>query len=489
MEAILPLIALPVVAAVIFAFGLGSGLSGGKAQVLAGGLVLGAVCLIPLLMQRALPIEKRHTLVSLWSLTYFVYFAMPPFTQYLWWSVPSETRTHLINIETGDILTGQFVALLGILFMLGGYMLPVGQIISASLPRPKVEWPHHTAMAVAIIMIPLGWAVFLAGQFGLIPARAGSGVLGAIASSIYFGISLLTVILLRHKSHAALLALLLIIPPMMAFSFFTGVKRLFLSPLIMIALTYIVMERKIRASWLIGGFLVIVFLYPAAQFYRENVQGALRRRSVDVLSEPGEAIGLVSGFVSGVDFGEYVKSGIQATGLRLDLLGIVSVIVRDTPDRVPYQGGWTIGNIFISFIPRVFWPGKPDITFGRWVTQNYIGPSMSSTGSSWVGELFFNFGYAGVIFGMLIVGIYFRMLHTTFFGWGAPIPAVLAAVVILWTTCPAIEMNLIAPFSGLWFALFPIFLAQMAVRTLAPPAQPRPVPVQTRWTLPPGDSN
>jgi hypothetical protein len=231
--------------------------------------------------------------------------------------------------------------------------------------------------------------------------------------------------------------------------------------------------------------MAIVILYPAAQFYRANVQGALQRRSVDVLSEPTEALGLISSFVSGVDFGNYVKAGVQATGKRLDLLGIVSVIVRDTPERVPFQGGWTIGNIFISFIPRILWPGKPEITFGRWVTANYVGPSTSSTGSSWVGELYFSFGFPGVVLGMLIVGIYFRILHTTFFGWGAPIPAVLAAVVILWETCPAIEMNLIAPFSALFFALAPILLAHLAVRILAAPPRRARAVTPSKWTDPP----
>ena len=87
---------------------------------------------------------------------------------------------------------------------------------------------------------------------------------------------------------------------------------------------------------------------------------------------------------------------------------------------------------------------------------------------------------AGASLQALIVGIYFRALHNTFFAWGSPIPAILAAVVILWATCPAIEMNLIAPFSGILFALAPIFLAHAAVRVLSGPQKRARAPTAAR---------
>ncbi|NNL66146.1 MAG: hypothetical protein HKP30_07890 [Myxococcales bacterium] len=483
-NAAIPLMALPLVMALLFVVHLVSGIRGADVQILGAALLLGIVCMVPMLAQRLLPQERRHVLISLFSLTYLVYFGLPAFTQYLWYREYSEVRIHLVNVAPEDILVGQFTALLGILCVLAGYMLPFGAWVSNALPKPRYEWSHGTALAVAIVMLPLGWAIFLGGQFGLVPKRAGSGVLGAIASSIYFGVALLGIIYMKYKSRPAVLIMLLLIPPMMLFSFFTGIKRLFLSPLIMIALSYIVMERRIRPAFIIGGFAVIVVLYPMAQFYREFVQVSTQVRSVEVLSDPARVMSLMSAFASQINVAEYIQTGIQSTGTRLDVLGIVSVIVRDTPDRVPFQGGWTILNVFLSFIPRLLWPGKPDITFGQWVTDHYVGPSTSSTGSSWVGEFYFNFGFPGVIIGMLVVGMYFRALHNTFFVSGATIPALLASVVILWTTCPAIEMNLIAPFSGLWFALAPIFLAHIMVRVLSGPQKRQRRPAH-QWGGPP----
>ena len=44
------------------------------------------------------------------------------------------------------------------------------------------------------------------------------------------------------------------------------------------------------------------------------------------------------------------------TAMRLDGLGILSVIVRDAGHRVPYQDGRTLAYIPMSYVPRLLWP-------------------------------------------------------------------------------------------------------------------------------------
>ena len=67
-------------------------------------------------------------------------------------------------------------------------------------------------------------------QFGILPKRVGSGFLGMISNSTYFGIALLMLTYLRHRSREALMMMLLLIPPSMAFNFLTGSKTAFFSP-------------------------------------------------------------------------------------------------------------------------------------------------------------------------------------------------------------------------------------------------------------------
>ena len=231
---------------------------------------------------------------------------------------------------------------------------------------------------------------------------------------------------------------------------------------------------------MIIGLIALIGLYPIAQFWRELTwTGPVSY--IEWLISPLEVINRLSAFVGAANFGEYFRTGMLATGSRLDLLGITSVIVRDTPSQVPYQGGWTLAYIPISFIPRILWAGKPEFYTGRWVTENYGGGPeiMSSTGSGWIGELYFNFGFIGVILGMIIIGAVFRILHETLFRADATIPALLASVVVLWSTCPTIEMNLLAPFSGGVFHLAPVLLTHMAVRAMVGTTTPAVVQART----------
>ena len=405
--------------------------------------------------------------ITLLMLSYMVHLVLPVFTQYF---APEGTGGVLDfkRLDPSDVAAGQMVTLAGLVMMLLGFYLPVGKALASLAPEPRYDWSHNAALSVAFVMIPLGWSIYLAGQFGLIPTRAGSGFLGQIASSIFFGIALLTILYIRNRSRVALMMLIVLIPPTMAFNFFTGSKRLFLTALAMVAIPYIVIDRRIRTSWIIAAVAMLVILYPVAQFYREVVQRGFTLSAVEVLSNPARALGTIAAFTSGIEPLEYVTAGFRATGLRLNALTLPCIIVRDTPDVVPFQGGWSIGYIFVSYIPRVLWPDKPVTTIGQWITDNYgAGPHIrSNTGPSWIGELYMNFGNPGVIFGMLLMGLFFRLLQQICFQPGASIPLLLAAVVVLYQVARSPQGGLIQPVNGVIFSIPPIMAAHFVVRLL-----------------------
>ena len=80
-----------------------------------------------------------------------------------------------------------------------------------------------------------------------------------------------------------------------------------------------------------------------------------------------------------------------------------------------FMAGETLKYLAFSFVPRLFWPQKPSVTQSAWFTY-YIGMAVSpeeattSTGITAIGELYWNFGYLGVILGMLILGLGFSGL-------------------------------------------------------------------------------
>lgn len=73
------------------------------------------------------------------------------------------------------------------------------------------------------------------------------------------------------------------------------------------------------------------------------------------------------------------------------------------------QMGETMDYITYAFVPRIIWPEKPNVSRGAWFTT-YLGFSAyedeatTSTGITATGELYWNFGIAGVVTGMFLLG-------------------------------------------------------------------------------------
>jgi hypothetical protein len=197
---------------------------------------------------------------------------------------------------------------------------------------------------------------------------------------------------------------------------------------------------------------------------------------VQVIASPQRAFKVIQGFASTFQPGEYVKLGFETTGRRLDALAYLSVILRDTGTRVPYQNGRTLSYIPLGFIPRLFWPGKPEFTTGQWVTDNYgHGPQIkSSTGCTWMGEFYFNFGWPGLIIGMAVLGVWFRFLQESFLRIDATIPALLGGIAAILPIATGVGGDLLAAFNTVVLAVMPIVLLHLLVRVITP--RPRHLP-------------
>ena len=477
---ILRLLALPLIGFV----GLAAGsvfVPSSRIGLLGISIATGVLVLGPVVLDRTRPPERRHLLLTFFSLAYAWGFVLPGLSEYLGSEVyvREGSIASIRALQPDDIVRGQMVAFVGYAALLLGYALPFGRIAATSVPKMGREWSHVSTLTVASLMIPLGWAITLAGQLGLIPARAGSGALGTIGSAATFGLALLAICYHRYRSWPAVVILVMMVPTTMAFNFFTGSKTLFLMPLAMIATAHIVVTRRLRLWWFAGFFAAIILLYPISEIYRDYIN-TRHLGAIAVLSSPHHILRILSGFVHTSELSEYLSLGIQSTSARLDILGIESVIVRDAGHRIPFQGGWSLSYVAIAWVPRVLWPGKPIMTIGQWVTD-FFGPGptiTSSTGPSWVGEFYFNFGWTGVAIGMAALGLWLRFLQESLLGLTATIPALLAGVTTIFQIVPTIESTVVAPVNNVIFRLIPIVLTHLVVRAVTRP----PVPERTRGT-------
>jgi hypothetical protein len=103
---------------------------------------------------------------------------------------------------------------------------------------------------------------------------------------------------------------------------------------------------------------------------------------------------------------------------RIASINLFSLVVALTPDYIPYWQGHTYHTLFTSFVPRAIWRDKPESTIGQDFGHRYGILSTEDTGTSinlpWLVEFYVNFGYFGVIIGMFLVGVFFRLLLEMF---------------------------------------------------------------------------
>jgi hypothetical protein len=94
---------------------------------------------------------------------------------------------------------------------------------------------------------------------------------------------------------------------------------------------------------------------------------------------------------------------------------VLSKVMEDTPKRVPYWDGQTYLSLFTSFIPRIVWPDKPELRVGNEFGKRYhyldSNDFTTSFNLPWIVEMYANFGYWGVIFGMPLVGVFLSLVE------------------------------------------------------------------------------
>lgn len=477
--ALLRAFVVPVFGFLCFFAVLATGIQRDRIPVLGLAIATGSLILTFVVVDRTRPRERRNLLFSIFSFAYFVFMVLPAFVFFLGDSgyQPGAASPNPILLTPPDVSRGLIAAFVAYAVLLAAFSLPLGAMAANFVPRMKREWSAEATLGVALITIPLGWAVVLGSNIGLIPERAGSGVLGTISQGTTFGIALIGLCYLRYRSRAALLLLALAIPPTMVFGFFTSSKGAFLRPLVMLAVVHVIVTRRLRLWWIAGFIALASLLYPVSMSYRTFMH-VHRVSPVQVLASPQRALRLIAEVFTTAEPAAYLREGLESTAHRLDGLGILSVIVRDAGTRVPFQGGWSLSYIPVSYIPRILWPGKPKFTTGKWVTDNFGFPGIeSATGCTWVGEFYFNFGWTGVVVGMILLGVWFRFLQDSFLRIDATIPAMLAGVVTILVLASALGGDLVTPTSGVVFNVAPIVLTHLLVRQLTPPPARLPPPL------------
>ncbi len=154
------------------------------------------------------------------------------------------------------------------------------------------------------------------------------------------------------------------------------------------------------------------------------------------------------------DSGTYLEHTFLAFLGRMAYVTSSAAVIRDVGRHVEYKMGETLLLAPVSvLIPRLFWPDKPSIVIGREFGETFRliheRDRQTQIGASSIGELYWNFGTAGVLVGMFLFGVLYRWWYRRY-GEGAETEDALrrAVYVVLLTVCWNIEGGIASMLAG-----------------------------------------
>lgn len=304
---------------------------------------------------------------------------------------------------------GEIAALLSAICVLLGYAAVTALAPGRSASALANDWSPAGVRWLGVIAWVAGYAINAQHLFTVADLNAGvvesnpfAGVLSLLRFLHPVGSALLVYQLVARKDRAMLPLLLLTFAFDVVLGYLGDSKETAFRGVFIYLMGLLLLRDRIP---LLRGVLLMVlagatFSYFAA--YRDTLASSGETR-VAAAGKLGQILG---GIASEMSPAERVVRGLDYFSERASLKGNLDLIVARTGTVVPFQRGGTLVGVLYTFLPRYLFPDKPDTSTGRLFNAQFAVSAVATTYISQGinGELYWNFGWPGLILGMLCVG-------------------------------------------------------------------------------------
>ncbi len=338
----------------------------------------------------------------------------------------SYVMLYVTEPETTLPLSLVYVAL-GFLGVIAGYYLPVGPFVLKRLNRlmPGSDWDLDKIWFPGIVLTLAGLGVNIAGLILGILGFQRVDQVGTFDSAVVFltlifnvGYILLWLGIFSTKRrngafYLTIAFLVTIVPLRMALQ--GGRSSLMLSVIsIAVAFWYSGRRLKWKHTTAFGAILVIsIFIGVVYGTTFRRVKGSEERINAgDYFGQIVETFD----YLSRTDPTFVLAEGVASMAERIENLSSLGVVVANYEKLEPYEESYGLKNnivndLLTSFIPRFMWPDKPNTSDPRAYSELYFDYGDNSFAITPFGDLLRNFGVVGIPLGMLIIGIYYRIIY------------------------------------------------------------------------------
>jgi hypothetical protein len=393
--------------AFILAAGIACLISGSQSpRVLYLGLLF-ALCSTPLIDLDGL--NGRYSLLAIFLLMYFVMYGVGDLGALM---QPTVIKTSMSGLSSTDA-----VILVGGAILVLSYRLVVSVNSAIGGAPSRHDWPVRAILLAGFSMWAIGtyatydWYVHIVTAQTNEALRKGLQSHNTYALSAYIlaqmmqplGILLIAYAWRRYRLYSLLPIILFIVVLQVILGFIVDLKALAMYGGILAIVTFVLIDGRVPKVWLAGALAYVILVFPIFQAYRAEVSHNRGIARTNVVQNLGKTLELVLSVKDRVSKG---PDRADTFWERSSLRGSVQMIVEHTGKDVPFEGGYTLTPIFAAFIPKIVWPDKPDIPTGQIINKVFHVSDTDDlfVSPSHLGELYWNFGWPGVLGGMTIIG-------------------------------------------------------------------------------------
>lgn len=332
-----------------------------------------------------------------------------------------------IQDESYNLPLTFFYIIVGYLAMALGYFIPYGSTIGARIANALPKWklsdrdilvPGYTLLFLGIVNTLVAFAL---GSFGFQRVREYTEYDGLVyLLSLWWQLAafLLWLYVFRQPriNFRAGLTIFFLIATALGKAAFQGNRASLLPHLIMIGFAFILAGRRPALRHYVAGTALLLIAVFVGMIYGTTFRNIKQTEEQISLSQYAEMVGTTFSRLSEQDISTTLSLGMTAFANRIDAVSSLAVVVSNYEALAPYEEQVGIANnIWVDtvtfFIPRLIWKDKPVAIEPAKYADLYFNFSENSFTMTPIGDLLRNFGPIGVPIGMVILGLFLRILY------------------------------------------------------------------------------
>jgi hypothetical protein len=364
-------------------------------------------------------LNGRYSLLGMFMLVYFVLFGLGDFSALLQ-GPPTELSKAVLSATEAVILTG------GVMVVVT-YRCVVALTALKAARTTYRDWSMGSVLVMGCILWTIGtfaayqWYVHIVTDTTNEAFRKGIQSRGTYVISAYIlaqmmqplGVLLIAYAWRTYRSALLVWPVLTIVVLQIVLGFVIDQKGTAMMGGTLVILTCVLLEGRVPKIWIAGAFAYVIVVYPIFVAARTEIHGTRGLARTAIVENLGKVLQIA------IASKDRVASGPnrEMTFLeRLSLRGSVETFVEKTGREVPYQHGYTMTPLLATFIPKVIWSDKPVVPTGQLFNKQFHMTESDdiSLSPSHLGELYWNFGWSGVIVGMGVIGAILGLIGSRF---------------------------------------------------------------------------